>query len=633
MVRLSWRTLRERWALFVGSFLTVGLGVALVRSSLQVLIAAATASPPADAPVAVRERIAAGYSDAVPLLALTLAFAVFLTVFVVGSTFAATVAQRRRDLALLRLVGARRGQVHRLLLAEAVLLGVLGAAAGTALGGLATQVQTWLLVNRGFVPAGFTAAWRGWLVAPAAGLGIGVAVVGAFAAARRGSRVAPLEALRDTGESARVMTRGRWTGGLVFGGVAGALLVLTQVVPVVAAVPIAVNLSLTGSVAVVALAPLLVPAAAGLLGRVAGVVARGPLGGLAEAALRDGVRRSAATAAPVVVLTALLLGQAGTAASVSAAAIDQLRADTVGDLVVDGDLATGPGTPGVDVTSTLRTVPVTVVTTTVDDGETERETDSASAQVVDPATWSRVHRVRPRAGALADLRPGTVAATGGAVGDTLTVRMAGAETELRVVAVLPSSLAGPDLLLPVGGVPAALLDGVPAETILLLQPGADAAAVSADLRAAGHRQVRSLASWIDEQAAAQQDTDARVMTVLMGLATLFAVIGVVNAVVIAAADRRTEFATVRVAGLTRSQVVRTAVIESWGVTSLGLLFGGLVAGVTLAAAAGATGALAVPWTLAATLALGAPAVVGVTTVVTTLSATRRSPVHGLAVRE
>ena len=58
------------------------------------------------------------------------AAAVFLAAFVISSTFAFTVDQRRRDLALLRLVGGSRRQVRRLLLGEAFLLGLAGAALG-----------------------------------------------------------------------------------------------------------------------------------------------------------------------------------------------------------------------------------------------------------------------------------------------------------------------------------------------------------------------------------------------------------------------------------------------------------------------------------------------------------------------
>jgi hypothetical protein len=77
MFRLSWSTFRERWALFVGAALTVCLGVALVQSSLLVLISAATLDVPRGLSAADRMRFAEGTEVAITLAALTLAFSAF----------------------------------------------------------------------------------------------------------------------------------------------------------------------------------------------------------------------------------------------------------------------------------------------------------------------------------------------------------------------------------------------------------------------------------------------------------------------------------------------------------------------------------------------------------------------------
>src|SRR3954452_13760996 len=105
MFRLSRAGLAERWPLFIGAALTVCLGVALVQSSLLLLISAATFTAPAGLPAADRLRIADEAVAAVALLGVMLGFAAFLAIFIISSTFGFTVAQRRRDLALLRVVG------------------------------------------------------------------------------------------------------------------------------------------------------------------------------------------------------------------------------------------------------------------------------------------------------------------------------------------------------------------------------------------------------------------------------------------------------------------------------------------------------------------------------------------------
>jgi putative ABC transport system permease protein len=127
--------------------------------------------------------------------------------------------------------------------------------------------------------------------------------------------------------------------------------------------------------------------------------------------------------------------------------------------------------------------------------------------------------------------------------------------------------------------------------------------------------------------------------VLLGLSGLYAALAVVNSLVIAYTARRREFATARVTGLTRRQVIQMAVLESCAVTFTGLLLGGVVVAGTLAAIGAGTGAalgspvVAVPLAPASIMVIGAFVVTGLTTVLTTLSATRQRPVTLLAASE
>ncbi|RBM16020.1 ABC transporter permease [Prauserella sp. PE36] len=619
MLRLSWSTFRERWQLFIGAIVTVCLGVALVQSSLLILVTAATS----------------GLVEAIALLAITLGVSTFLAVFIVSSTFAFTVAQRRRDLALLRLVGAGRGQVRRLLLSEALLLGVLGTASGVPLGLVAMDVQTSLLTSLGFVPPDFAARWRDWILGVSAGVGVGVALAGVLAASRRAGRVRPLGALRDTGEGARVMTGARWFFGLLFLAGTVALVTVSAFVGPEGAIPLTINAALTASVALSALSPLVVP----LVGRLLGLLLRGStLGTLAQANLRDGVRRSASTAAPLLVLVALLVGQTGVLASIDRASEHEQRRDLAGDLVVT---STGPGAaglesvPGVAVAAERLRVPMTVTTRTVDDGEVETETEDFDAAVVDPAAYAQTYRRAPEAGSLADLRGDTVAVGSGRypLGAELEAGIGGRTVTLRVAAVLPQTMGGgEEILLPPGLVPDPVASAATAETIVRVEPGADTSDVAEAIGARGLGEVSTLDEWITASASRQQDTSSGIMTVVLGLSGLYALIAVVNAVVIAAAERRREFAVARVSGLSRGQVVRMALVESWAVTAVGLLLGGVAAAGTLAGIAGATARISgvatvvVPWELLGLTVAGALLVVGGTNVWTTLAATRSRPV-------
>src|SRR5205823_8069099 len=108
---------------------------------------------------------------------------------------------------------------------------------------------------------------------------------------------------------------------------------------------------------------------------------------------------------------------------------------------------------------------------------------------------------------------------------------------------------------------------------------------------------------------------------------VYTVIAIVNAVVIGASARRAEFATARLTGLTRGQVVRMALWEAIATLVIGVLLGGLAAtGTMLGVAIGSAKLLGfvvvgIPWTLLGILVLGALVIVAGTSVLTTLSAT------------
>lgn len=644
MFRLSLSTFRERWPLFLGAIITVCLGVALVQSSLLTLISATTAEVPAGVPPLQAARMADAYESSVSLMGVSMGFSVFLAVFIVSSTFAFTVAQRRKELALLRMTGASRGQVRRLLLSEALLLGTIGSALGVPVGLVVMKVHTGLIVDLGLLPPGFSARWQDWILGVSGGVGIGVALAGVLVASRRASTVRPLEALRETGAAARVMTASRWFFGLLFLGGAIAMAVIAPHAGPEGAPPLAINAALATACCLALLGPLVVPVA----GRVLGVALRGNvLAGLAEANLRDNVRRSAATAAPLLVLVGVLVGQTGATNSTTEAALTEQREHTAGDLVVDGvtgDLRDLTAVPGVALAGVERAVPLTVTHTTIeedDDGrEIEREVDSTEAVVADPGAYARVHTRAPVEGSLADLHGRTVALGPGYggdtdfhVGDTVQARTGGVDIELRIAAVLPAGMGGgPGFVLPPGAVPPPVLADAPARAVVQVAPGHDADAVAAEIRERGLGTPVGVEDWLARESAAADDTQRSIFIAVLGLAGLYATIAVVNAVVIAAAERRREFAVARVTGLSRGQVVRAALLESWVVTVIGLVLGVLAALPALLAMSAALGTITgfavldLPWSLIGATAAGAFVLVGVTSLWTALSATRPRPV-------
>ncbi|MEU8813013.1 FtsX-like permease family protein [Actinoplanes sp. NPDC048796] len=625
----------RRWTLFIGALLSVTLGVALVQSSLLLLITAALLDPPAGLSAVERMEFADGTTAAVSMLGVVLGGAVFLAGFIISSTFAFTVDQRRRDLALLRLVGGSRGQLRRLLLGEAVLLGAFGAVLGVPAGLAVMSFQGWLMREFGFVPPGFAGEWRGWILGVSFGTGILLAVAGVLVAARRAARVRPLEALRETGPAARVMTWSRALIGLVFLGGALALMIVAPFGGPAGGMAMAMNVPIPAAVAVVAFAPLLVPLIARL------VPLRAP-GGLARANLGDARRRTASVAAPLIVLVALIVGNVGAGASFTASGVRQLAAQTHADLVVE---STGPprlsepsgaaavsDIPGVASVSVETRLPGEVTTGSGED----RETETVSLLVIDPGAYPATH---DDSAALTGLQGRQVAAgPGGDVpgaGSTIRLKVPDRDLgDLPIVAGVPATMTGgANLLVPPGLLTAAELRDAPTRSFVTLTKDADVAATRAGLARFGT--VSTLDERLRADADAANSTNEKIMLIVLGLGGLYALIGVVNSIVIGAATRRREFAEARVTGMTRGQVVRSSLLESYAITVSALLLGGVAAAATFIAvltttkAVTGTATLDLPWTQIGAVAAIALTVTSATTLITSLSATRPQPVTQL----
>src|SRR5699024_11820902 len=126
----------------------------------------------------------------------------------------------------------------RLLLSEATILGLLGTLVGIPAGQLVLGLQTNLLISFGFLPEGFQPQWRTWILAVSFGIGLVVALAGVLGALRRAGRVAPLSALRGTGDDARGMSGSRWVVRRLLLGRAGLLVIVAQSIDPGGAMPV-----------------------------------------------------------------------------------------------------------------------------------------------------------------------------------------------------------------------------------------------------------------------------------------------------------------------------------------------------------------------------------------------------------
>ena len=133
------------------------------------------------------------------------AVSLFVGTFLILNTFSIVVAQRTRELALFRALGASRPQVTRSVLVEALVIGLIGSTVGLLLGFALAQGLKSLFgaIGIDLTAAGLVFQWR--TAAAAYAVGVLVTLVAAYLPARKASRVPPIAAMRDDVDDSRVV--------------------------------------------------------------------------------------------------------------------------------------------------------------------------------------------------------------------------------------------------------------------------------------------------------------------------------------------------------------------------------------------------------------------------------------------
>lgn len=150
--------------------------------------------------------------------------ALFVGTFIIYNTFRIIVTQRTKELALFRAIGATASQVNRMVLIEALIIGVVASIVGIGVGfGIAVLLRSALEAFGIALPsASLQLAPRTIVVGMV--VGVLVTMVSAVLPARRASRVPPIAALRDNVISGRRSLRGRTIAGVVVLGIGLAVL-------------------------------------------------------------------------------------------------------------------------------------------------------------------------------------------------------------------------------------------------------------------------------------------------------------------------------------------------------------------------------------------------------------------------
>ncbi|MFE9774969.1 FtsX-like permease family protein [Streptomyces sp. NPDC005931] len=548
-------------------------------------------------------------------------------IFLIINTFSMLVAQRTREIGLMRAIGSSRKQVNRSVLAEALLLGAVGSVLGVGAGvGLAVGLMKLMgLMGMELSTDDLTVAWT----TPAIGLvlGVVVTVLAAYLPARRAGRISPMAALRDAGTPVDGRAgRVRAVIGLVLTGAGGYALYLAGAADKATDgslwLGVGVVLSLIGFVVV---GPVLASGVVRVLGAVL-LRAFGPVGRMAERNALRNPRRTGATGAALMIGLALVACLSVVGSSMVASATDELDRSVGADFIVQGSSGKrlNPATvmaaqdaPGLLRVTRLREVPadVTAPDGTVQEGEL-LATDPTFTQDLRRETLSGSLAAAYGVGALS-VGSEFAEKTGVKVGDVLTVTFDGGSTaRLRVAAVtsddtgldrgtMYTSIDTVERYVPTGQMP------LNSSLLITAQDGHETEAY-ASLKAAVDSdptvQVMNQADY-KENLRDQIGQLLNLVYGLLALAIVVAVLGVVNTLALSVVERTHEIGLMRALGLSRRQLRRMIRLESVVIALFGALLGlglGMCWGVTAQELLALKGlkVLEIPWSTVLAVFLG-----------------------------
>ncbi|MDT0381972.1 FtsX-like permease family protein [Streptomyces sp. DSM 42041] len=518
--------------------------------------------------------------------------ALLVGVFLIVNTFSMLVAQRTREIGLMRAIGSSRRQVNRSVLTEALLLGVVGSVVGLGAGvGLAVGLME-LMGAMGMNLSTSELTVKATTPVIGVALGVVVTVLAAWLPARRAGRVSPMAALRDAGTPAdgRAGAVRAVLGVLLTAVGAAALYVASRAEEASAGagmLALGVVLTLVGFIVVG-------PVLAGVVVRALSLVVLrlfGPVGRLAERNALRNPRRTGATGAALMIGLALVASLSVVGSSMVASATEELDKSVGADFIVGSDTGQ-PITP--QAAEKVRTADgladvteykmLDIAITTPDGTTLKGETLNAATP-----SYAEVLRVETTQGELADayakdsmsVFAGFAKKHGLRTGDTLRVDFAqGRTAELTVRAVTSD-----EAVIDKGAMYASIAtaERYVAEKDMPLNALMFGSAVDGEEDAAYAALKKALEPYpqytVRDQADYKQTLQDQVGQLLnmvyglLALAIVVAVLGVVNTLALSVVERTREIGLMRAIGLSRRQLRRMIRLESVVIALFGALLG------------------------------------------------------------
>lgn len=505
--------------------------------------------------------------------------------FVIYNVFSIIAAQRQRENALLRALGASRRQVTWSLMLESLVVGVIGSAAGMVAGvGLASGIKSLLNSLDYVIPA------RGLAIEPRTIVitlvaGTLASVLAAVGPAVGAGRVPPVAAMGDAVLERVGSVRRRAT-------IATASAVIGAVAIVAVMRGADALLLALGVVCLFASTLLMGPVMAKPIARFIGAPVqrvRGVTGTMARGNVQRNPRRTARTAAPVLIGVALVTGASVFAASIKQQIHDVVGATFAGDYVVNSTNG-GPVSFGQEFVDSLNELPEVDQATGFGFafGIADTDGETANGLVVDPTTASGLLNIEFLSGDVTQLTTDGVLISEGeakreavAIGEQVVLRLDGEPLPLTVQGIFQTTdlirasriyhretFAGSSIPTPAGIVSLTAVDGV--------SDGELRDAVDVVIENYGIGELQNKAEFIESRA----DIVDRSLSFIYGLLFLSIVIatfGIVITLLLAVYERRRETGLLRAVGMNRSQVRTTvrweSVITSIYGAAVGVLMG------------------------------------------------------------
>ncbi|MEA2687295.1 MAG: putative transport system permease protein, partial [Actinomycetota bacterium] len=514
--------------------------------------------------------------------------ALFVGMFIIYNTFSIVVAQRARDMAMLRAIGASRAQVVRSVVFESVAVGVIASGIGLGVGVLMSFGLRALLGAVGLdIPSGPIVITPS-TVTTAFLVGTLITVASALWPAVRSSRVKPIAALRDVAIDVSGSSVARTGAGLAVLGL-GVASFAAGILGAGSALALIGFGTVATIIGVFVLGPIIALPLMHVLGapiqRISGTTGR-----LARENAKRNPKRTSATASALMIGVALVgfitILASSTKAAVSDTVSKSLQADYV---IASGSFGNGGLSPEIEadlsalpevaVVSALRSSPIAV-------GDGSSQVAAVDTKVIDQLAAMDVTE-----GRLADVSGTSVAIDAGkaeddelVIGDkvTLTFARTGA-VDLTVKAIFdqaPPGAEGIPYIVGLDTYEANVTDQFDRQVFVKTADGVSAAQSKAALDTALERwpngELQDQAAF-KESITSQIDMILNLIYGLLGLAIVIALIGIANTLALSVHERRRELGLLRAVGMTRPQVRSAIRWESVMIALMGTFLGFVLA--------------------------------------------------------